>query len=103
MLFDIVAKFETKVKVKPFDRSFENLLNACNYGNTALPHSIHTFEHNVNITNSPVIPDDEWIESTKKIIFDGVKESLAGNEKINAEPTKTTFVGFTKISQHDED
>lgn len=100
MLFDIIAKFETKILVKPFDKGFEDLLNACNYSNTALPHSIHTLEHNVNISNSPIIPNDEWIESTKKIIFDGVKKSLVGNEKINAEPTETIFIGFTKVSQH---
>lgn len=102
MHFDIVAKFETKVMVKLLDRDFEDLLNACSYGNVRLPHSIHTLEHTINITNSPVIPNDEWIEQTKNILFNGVAESLAENIQINASPIETVFVGFTKIVQHEE-
>lgn len=97
-MFDLVAKFESKVKVKPFDKDFEKLLDSCQ-GNTQLPCSVYTLEHNVEIKNSPVIPDEKWIENTRKVISQGLSETMKNADNINAEPMETTFVGFTKISQ----
>ena len=98
MLYDMTLKFESEIFVKTFDKEFENVLSqfdgtVSNFGKTA------KLEHTVNISNSPVIPDDKFIETLKNNIFEALNESFANHASINAEVKGVEFIGITKINQ----
>ena len=98
MLYDMTLKFESKIFVKTFDKEFENMLShidgtVSNFGKTA------KLEHTINILNSPVIPDDKFIETLKNNIFEALTESFTNQASINAEVKGVEFIGIIKISQ----
>lgn len=97
-MFDLKLHFQTTVKVKAFDKSFEDLLNSC-AGRTEIPYSLHTVDHNMTLTDTPVIPDEAWINNSKKIIYEAMVDSFKNQEKLNAEVVETVFVGFTEVKQ----
>lgn len=98
-MFDLKIKFETKVQVKAFDKEFEKMLNSCIGGPADIPCSIHTVEHTMTLTSTPIIPDKEWLANSEQIIFGEMSKSFATNNDINAVVLETKFVGFTEITQ----
>lgn len=97
-MFDMKIKFETVIRVKVFDKDFEDILNLCG-GRTESPYTEHTVEHTMTLTNAEVIPDKNWLENAEKIIFETMKDNFQKDTKINATVISTKFVGFTDIEQ----
>jgi hypothetical protein len=94
----MTLKFESEIFVKTFDKDFERTL--INIGCTEAGFGkIAKIEHTVNINNSPVIPDDKFIETLKNNIFEALTESLTNQTSINAEVKGVEFIGITKIQQ----
>ena len=82
-MFDIIAKFESTIRVKAIDNNFGEMFYL--YGAGKADSYLHyTFTHNIKITNSPIIPNEEWIEKTRKIISDELVKSFEKNDIINA-------------------
>ena len=98
IMFDIISKFESTIKVKAIDKNFEDMTCLCGTG-SIVPYSLYTYTHDVKITNSPIIPNEEWIEKAREIISDELVKSFEKNNIINAVVLDTVFVGFTKISE----
>lgn len=97
-MFDLKMLFQTTVHVKPVDKSFEEILNLCS-GKANLPYSVHTVDHTMTMTDTPVIPDDTWIENARKIIFDQMVKSFSNQKNLNAEVIKTEFVCLKEVKQ----
>lgn len=97
-MFDLKMLFQTTVHVKSVDKSLEEILSLYS-GRTNIPYSVHTVDHTMTMTDTPVIPDDAWIENARKIIFDQMAESFTNQNGLNAEVIKTEFVCFKEVKQ----
>ena len=97
-MFDMKLKFDTVVRVKVFDKDFEDILNLCG-GRAESPYTEHTVEHTMTLTDAAAIPDKEWLENAEKVIFETMQDSFKQDKKINATVVSTKFVGFTEVVQ----
>lgn len=94
--YDMTLKFESEIIVKTFDKDFERTL--INIGCTEAGFGkIAKIEHTVNINNSPVIPDDNFINVLKNNIQDALTDSLNSQDSLNAEVKAVNFIGITHI------
>ena len=100
MLYHMTLKFESEIFVNRFDKDFELILS--NLGG-----SIKSFgktvklEHTINISNSPVLPNDQFINILKKNIFEILTATVEKQNSLNAEVVGVEFLGILKIDQID--
>ena len=91
-MFDMILKFETAIRVSALDKEFDELLSDF----CATPYVPATITNELELKNSPVIPNDEQIQSFVKTINNSVKKLKLERKFIVLD---TKFVGFSKISQ----
>ena len=94
--YDITLNFETELFVSVLDEDFEKMLLSMT-GQKSRLGSVCTISHDVNITDAPVVPDEEEIENMRKVIFEEMKKTFS--KKGNAEVKCTKFIGITKIKR----
>lgn len=101
MLYDMTLKFESKVFVKTFDKDFDELLTRMGCRENSIGKTA-TISHTMQITGSPVIPNEDFIEKSKESIFQCLAETLMKNNNINAEVREVNFIGITKLKEREE-
>ena len=98
MLYYMTLKFESSIFVNRFDKDFEMMLANLggpirNFGQTV------KLDHTINVSNSPVLPNDNFINILKKNIFEALNETFAKQTSLNAEVTEVNFIGIVKIQE----
>ena len=98
-MYNLVLKFKTPIHIKMFDKSFENVLKHLN-GTVSIPYIEKDVENTMTITNSPVIPNKDWISDACSTIHTALKDSFASSDDVNvAIASDTVFCGFTSIEE----
>ena len=97
-MFDMTLKFESEIFVKAFDKDFEKMLSQFGgsvdgYGKIVKP------DHTVNIANSAVLPNDEFVNILKDNIMEALVKSFENDNSMNAKVQNVRYVGITKIEQ----
>lgn len=98
MLYNLTLKFETSILVKAFDKDFEAAFARFDNSLSRLG-NIQKIEHTLNISNSPVIPDNEQIEAFKQAIVDSMTDILNKQNNLNAVVQGVEFIGITSIQK----
>lgn len=98
LLYDMTLKFESEIFVKTFDKDFESMLS--NLGERIdVPGHTAKLEHTINISNSPVLPNDDFIKMLKNKIFETLTTTFEKQNSLNAEVKCVEFIGIVKIQQ----
>lgn len=98
MLYDMTLKFESVIFVNRFDKDFETML--ANLGGPIRSFGQNVkLEHTINVSNSPVLPNDNFINILKKNIFEALNETFTKQTSLNAEVTEVNFIGIVKIQE----
>lgn len=95
-LYDAVLEYETTLFVNHFDKDFETMLSHL----PGCPSKIgqrHTVTHTIEITNSPVLPEEQYIVEIRGKLFETAKETFESRNDINATVEKTEFVGIKSL------
>ena len=98
LMYDMTLKFESEIFVKTFDKDFESMLSNLG-GRIDVPGHTAKLEHVINISNSPVLPNDNIIEMLKSNIFEALTITFEKQNSINAEVKGVEFIGIIKIQQ----
>ena len=61
LLYDVALKFESELFVSVLDDSFEEMMVSLTGRKSGIG-SVYSVSHDMNITNTPIVPDDEEIE-----------------------------------------
>ena len=95
-LFTATLEYETTVFVNHFDKDFEEVLSHIDGCPTKIGQR-HTISHKVNITDSTVCPENDFIETIRVGIFENVKKVFENRSDLNATVEKTEFVGIKDL------
>lgn len=98
LLYNMTLKFESEIFVKRFDKEFEDVLSSLggpinNFGQTL------KLEHTLNISKSPVLPNDKFINVLKYNIFEALTQTFEKQSSLNAAVKGVEFIGIIKIQQ----
>ncbi len=96
MLYTATLEFETTLFVNRFDKDFEEMLSHLDGCPTKVG-QYHRISHKVDITDSPVIPENEFIEEIRVGLFENMKKFFEGRADINATVEKTEFAGIMNL------
>ena len=95
-LFTATLEYETTVFVNRFDKDFEEVLSHLDGCPTKIGQR-HTISHKVNITDSAICPENEFIEQIRNMLFENVKKVFENRPDINATVEKTEFAGIKDL------
>ena len=96
LLYDVALKFESELFVSVLDDSFEEMMVSLTGRKSGIG-SVYSVSHDMNITNTPIVPDDEEIENLRQTIFREMKSGFS--EMSDVEVRSTKFIGITSIKQ----
>lgn len=96
-LFTLTLEYETTVFVNRFDRDFEEMLSHLEGCPTKIG-QYHRISHKVEITDSPVFPENDYIEKFRKLLFENMKKVFENQTDINATVEKTEFMGIKSFT-----
>ena len=99
-LYNAVLEYQTTLFVNRFDKDFEAMLSHL----PGCPSKVgqrHTVTHTVEITNSPVLPEEHYIEEIREKLFETAKETFENRTDINATVEKTEFVGIKNLKKRE--
>ena len=95
-VYDAVLEFESVVFEHLFDKELAASLSRLSGCDEKVGRR-HTLSHTVNAENLPIVPDDNFIEEYRQMIFNAVKESFESASDINAIVENTRFVGIKSL------
>jgi hypothetical protein len=96
MLYDYELTYESSVFVNLLSKDLCEMLQGlnmvdCKYGNTL------RISHKVSVKDATTIPKQEFIEATRKQIFECLHESFAKENGINVDVIETRFLGIVNL------
>ena len=99
MLYDYDLKYETTIKVTfdACDVSFNDMLETLNIPRITKTGEM-TIDHKVSVTDSPVLPQQSFIEATKENILNCMKDAFKKeNQSMKVAVLKTDFIGIVNL------
>ena len=92
-LYTMTLDFETTIFVSRFDKDFEEVLSHLDGCPTKIG-QYHRLSHKVDITDSPIMPESDYFEKMREMIFEQAKNIFENRDDINATVEKTEFAGI---------
>ena len=97
MVYDYELKYETEIEVAFGDVAFNEMMDALNMPRIE-KRGRTTINHKVSVTDSPVLPQQSFIEAPKENILNCMKDAFKKeNQSMKVTVLKTDFVGIINL------
>lgn len=100
LIYDMTLKFESEIFVNHFDKEFQSVLQQLGGPISNFGQNIK-LEHDIKISNSPVLPDENFIDIIKNNIMDALISTFENSSSINAKVIGIKYIGITTIKQRE--